>query len=437
VREYLNRVTSGDIKRLMLFEPPRHGKSEMVTVRYPVWWLENDPSQRFIVGAYNQTLADEFSRKSRRIAGERIRLSRDRWAVSDWKTMHGGGLRAVGVGAGVTGHGANGIVIDDPVKNREEANSPAYRQRVWDWYKNDLYTRLEPDAFIILIMTRWHEDDLAGRILASDDAPEWTVVSLPAEAEAGDPLGRVPGEALCPERYPLLALQKIKVVLGRDYYALYQQRPQPDTGEVFRRAWWDAKNRYDAADRWVYNRNVARWLSFDTAYKDTEEMDYTAMAVLELTPEYEMVVREVWHERLEFPQLAQRIEDEGLRWNQDGKLREIVIEDKGAGTSAYQTLLQSGPREIRGRLHAFMPVGSKTVRARQASLWCERDCVKLPQVADAAPWLFEFSEELFKFPSAAHDDQVDALVQGILYLENILAEGWRARNPEVANASAE
>ena len=164
IRTYLDRVTRGDLKRLMLFVPPRHGKSEQTTIRYPTWRLERDPTLRVIVGAYNQILANKFSRKARRIAVQRLDLSAERVAVEDWETAQGGGFRVVGVGGGITGQGGDLIIIDDPVKNREEANSQAYRDRVWEWYTDDLYTRLEPGGAIILIMTRWHEDDLAGRI---------------------------------------------------------------------------------------------------------------------------------------------------------------------------------------------------------------------------------------------------------------------------------
>ena len=237
-RKELMRVTSGEIKRLMIFEPPRHGKSEMVTIRYPVYRLEQDPAMRVIVGAYNQTLANKFSRKARRIARTRFNLNEERQAVEDWETLQGGGLRAVGVGGGITGQGGDLIIIDDPIKNREEANSETYRNKIYDWYTDDLYTRLEPGGAIILIQTRWHEDDLAGRILASDDSPNWTIINLPAEAEEDDPLGREPGAALCPERYDLTELAKIKVVLGNSWYALYQQRPVAPEGEMFKRHWF-------------------------------------------------------------------------------------------------------------------------------------------------------------------------------------------------------
>jgi predicted phage terminase large subunit-like protein len=259
IRETVKRIHDGEIKRLILTVPPRHGKSEQVTVRYSAYALECEPSQRIIIGAYNQTLANKFSRKVRRIAEQRLSLSSDRKAVEDWETTAGGGVRAVGVGGGITGQGGNLIVIDDPVKNREEANSETYREKVWDWYTDDLYTRLEPDAAIILIMTRWHEDDLAGRILASDDKANWTLLNLPAFAEDDDPLDREIGEPLCPERYDADALNGIRAVLGNSFYALYQGRPLPAEGGMFKRHWFADKFMKAAPNgtQWVRHWDLA------------------------------------------------------------------------------------------------------------------------------------------------------------------------------------
>lgn len=236
IQTQLERVTRGEIDRLMLFLPPRHGKSQLATVRYPVWRMECDPSLTVIVGAYNKLLATSFSRQARRIARERLALDDERTAADEWQTVAGGIYRAVGVGTGVTGKGARLIIVDDPTKSREEANSAAYRERVWDWYRDDLYTRLEPGGAIILIMTRWHEDDLAGRILESEDAPNWTVISLPALAEANDPLGRAEGAALWPARFDVTDLERIRTVLGTaSFTALYQQRPTALEGGLFKR----------------------------------------------------------------------------------------------------------------------------------------------------------------------------------------------------------
>ncbi len=241
----LARFTAGEIKRLMIFMPPRHGKSELVTVRYAAWRMRQKPETNVIIGSYNQRLANRFSRKIKTVLCDDMALEAARKdgaatptgaasisachaaagggarahenaddgpadrgkqrclplqsgdaspfpfarprlknSESEWETTVGGGLRAVGVGSGITGFGANLIIVDDPVKSRAEAESIKYRERVWDWFNDDLYTRLEPDGQIILIQTRWHEDDLAGRLLAEENGSEWTIIDLPALAEA-------------------------------------------------------------------------------------------------------------------------------------------------------------------------------------------------------------------------------------------------------------
>ena len=224
IRAALDEVTALRINRLMIFCPPQHGKSQMLTVRYPVWRLEREQHLRVIVAAYNQTRANEFSRDARRIATERFALHPERSAVEEWQTLLGGSFRAVGVGSGVTGRSGDLVVLDDPVKSREEAESQTYRERVYEWYRSDLFTRLQPQSSLILIMTRWHADDLAGRILASEEGPGWTVVNLPALAESNDPLGREVGAALCPQRYDEAALAERRTVLGS--YAFERALPR-------------------------------------------------------------------------------------------------------------------------------------------------------------------------------------------------------------------
>lgn len=393
IQGVLERVTSGEIRRLMLFVPPRHGKSEMVTVRYPVWRMERDPSLRVVVGAYSQTLANRFSRKSRRIAKERFELDTERKAVEEWETAGGGTFRAVGVGAGITGQGGHLIVIDDPVKNREEANSETYREKVWQWYTDDLYTRLEPDATVILIMTRWHEDDLAGRILASDDADQWTVISLPAEAEENDPLGRAEGEALCPERYDLAALASIKRVLGHSYYALYQQRPTPPEGGMFKRHWFEIvgaapkdAERVRAWDR-AATENAGDYTVGLKMAKDKQGIYYV-----------EDVVRGQYSDLQADKVLAQTTEiDAGLH-------AVTTWLEQEPGSSGKQ-VAKITIRALAGHVvKAERSTGDKATRAQPYAAQCEAGNVKLVRGA----WNFAYLNELASFPYGTHDDQVDA-----------------------------
>lgn len=236
--ERLRDIENGKINKLMVFMPPRHGKTTMITLNYIPYRLERKPGTRCILGACNRRLAIKFSIRCRKRAIERgISINQDSRSSEDWETMAGGGVRAVGVGSVVAGYPGDLIIIDDAIKNRREANSAAYRDIVWSWYRDDIYTRLEPNSAIVIINTRWHEDDLCGRILKSNDGPNWEVVSLPALAEENDPLGRKVGEALCPARYDEKRLANIRTVLGRSWWALYQQRPQEQEGHSFKRSW--------------------------------------------------------------------------------------------------------------------------------------------------------------------------------------------------------
>lgn len=392
--QHLDKITSGELTRLMLFLPPRHGKSELVTIRYPVWRLEKEPGTRVILAAYNQTLAEKFSRKARKIARERLTLSQERKAAEDWETAEGGGVRAVGVGGGITGQGGDLVIIDDPVKNREEAESLAYRDRVWDWYTNDLFTRLEPGATIVLIMTRWHEDDLAGRILASEDGRNWTVISLPAEAEENDPLGRKPGDPLCPDRFNTKALASIRVVLGRDYYALYQQRPQPREGEMFKRAWFEL---VEAAPGKA--RRVRYWDKAGTAGAGK----YTAGILLAETGgiyTVEDVVRgqlgAADRERL----IRQTAELDAQKYGQTGVDNWVEQEPGSGGKESAEATIKN----LAGYLvYADKVTGDKVLRAEPLAAQAQAGNVRILKRA----WTAGYLDELCSFPSGTFKDQVD------------------------------
>ena len=212
--ELLNRklvdLAAGQIRRLLVTMPPRHGKSELCSVYLPAWYLGNYPERRIILASYESDFAASWGRRVRDVLEQHgqhlfeVSLRADSAAAYRWDLDgYTGGMIAVGVGGAATGRGADLFIIDDPVKSPEEAQSQTMSRRIWDWYRGVARTRLEPGGAMLLIMTRWSEDDLAGRLLADRDGEAWEVLNLPALAEDDDPIGRVPGEALWPERFPL------------------------------------------------------------------------------------------------------------------------------------------------------------------------------------------------------------------------------------------
>ena len=392
--DILQDVTSGVCDRLMISMPPRHTKSETITIRYVAWRICCDPKIRVVVACYNAEHAERFSRKIKRIVSQAgVKLSGERKAASEWETTAGGGLRAVGVGSGITGMGFDLLMIDDPVKSREEADSDAYRNRCYAWYTDDLYTRQEPWAAVILVMTRWHQDDLAGRILASPEAKEWRRVSLPAICEGeADELGRDIGEALCPDRYDIPELERIKGVMGSyAFNALYQGSPSPPEGDLIKKAWfrfWGYHNMPDSFDEIIQ--------SWDTAMTKGSG-DRTSGGVWGRKGANIYLLDRVTGQ-WDTPQVLAEIKKVSIRY----PLASTKLIERKANGAAVIDLLHDElagivPIEPRGdkisRVHAVLPV-------------IESGNVYLPDSA-IAPWVEEYIEELCGFPTRAHDDDVD------------------------------
>ena len=282
VAEKLEAVERGEIKRLMLFAPPRHGKSELSTRRFPAYYMARNPEKNVISASYNGDFATTFGRDVRNIVRGKefpilfpdIKIRSDNRAADEWELEQGGKYFAVGVGTGTTGKGAHLFLIDDPIKDRKEVNSASFREDQWNWYRDVVYTRLEEDAAIVLTLTRWHYDDIAGRLIElmnDGKGLPWEILYLPAlpytksiEREdgtkelilnddgtvPGDPLRRKPLEPLAPRRFSLNALQDRQDVLGeRSFAALYQQQPMADDGGMFSADWFDAPSEQLPAKR--------------------------------------------------------------------------------------------------------------------------------------------------------------------------------------------
>ncbi len=273
----LEAVEKGLIRRLMIFLPPRHGKSLLATQFFPAWYLGRHPDQFIITASYGQELADDFGRKVRNLVGDPLhqsifpgfRLAEDSTSMRRFNTAAGGSYYAVGRGGPITGRGAHLLIIDDPLKDREEAQSETVRRNLHEWYTNVAYTRLQPGAAIVIVQTRWHEDDLAGRLLR-EPGSDWEGVSLPAIAEANESFRRA-GEALWPEKFPLGVLEQIRIAVGGATWAsLYQQRPAAAEGAIFKREWVRTYREAPAS----FKKVVQSW---DTAFKTGAENDYSVV----------------------------------------------------------------------------------------------------------------------------------------------------------------
>lgn len=404
-------VATGRCKRLIVSMPPRHGKSETISRYFPAWFLGTYPERRIILASYEADYAASWGRKARNLLEEwgpelfGVRVAQDSSAADRWDLQgHAGGMATAGAGGPITGKGAAVAIIDDPVKNDADALSETKRERLWDWYRATLRTRLqgEPGA-IILVMTRWHEDDLAGRLLAAqaEGGERWDVLELPALADPTpakpDPLGRGFGEALCPELFTAATLEATATTLGSFWWtALYQQRPAPAEGGILKRGWFKRfRHRPERFDLVIQ--------SWDMAFKDTKGSDF--------------VVGQVWGRagadcylldqvrgRLAFPATVKAVRDLSPRW--PGALTKLV-EDKANGPAVIDTLRHDLPGLV-----AVDPRGGKQARAAAVSGLIQAGNVHIPD----EPWADAFLDECASFPNGAHDDQVDAMSQALLYL---------------------
>ena len=229
IADYLERVEKGEIKRLIIQVGPRKGKSQLASINFPAWYLGRNPDKEIITSSYSGDLASDFGQKTRDLVRDpvyqgifpEIVLREDTQAKNKWMTEQKGSYISTGVGGALTGRGANVLLLDDVVKNSEDANSETMREKTWQWFISTAYTRLAPNGAVVLIMTRWHQDDLAGRIQEMDEGNEWTVLSLPEIAEEdeewdikGVKYTRKQGDVLWQDRYPLEEVLKIKNQIG-------------------------------------------------------------------------------------------------------------------------------------------------------------------------------------------------------------------------------
>jgi len=395
--------------RLMLFMPPRHGKSTLASIAFPAWHLGRHPNHEFISCSYSGSLAMGFSRKVRSLLRDpsyktafKTRLDPDSQSAEAWLTTNGGGYVAAGVGGGITGKGAHVLVIDDPVKNREDAESANNREANWDWYTSTAYTRLAPGGGVLVILTRWHDDDLAGKLLnaAQEGGDEWTVVKYPAIAEEEEEF-RGHGEALHPERYDVEALQRIQRAVGpRDWSALYQQNPVADDGDYFSR---DMIQYFDPED--IDLDRMKFYCAWDLAIGKKDRNDYSVGMVVGIDEMEHIFVVDVVRGRFDGFELVEQILDMYETWRPS-----IVGIEKGHIEMALGPFLEKRVRE-RGLYEAYfkdLKTGrrDKEARARAIQGRMQQGMVHFPKNEVFTGPLIA---ELLRFPNGVHDDQVDAL----------------------------
>jgi len=406
----LESVERGEVKRLIVVMPPRHGKSELISLRFPCWYLAKHPEDSMIQAGYAESIALTHSRQARDIfispkmtslfPGIHHRPERpgqemvrpERQAAHEWGTKQGGSYYAVGIGGGLTGRGFDIGIIDDPVKDEEEATSQTIRDKVWDWYQKVFRTRAEPDAAIIIVMTRWHQDDLVGRLLKrakeDPDADKWKVLHFKAIED---------GQALWPERYPLDVLENIRASIGsRAFESLYQGEPSIAEGNIIKREWW----RYYKV-RPEFKRKIHSW---DTAFKSKSSNDYSVCTIWGET-DNGFYLLEVLRQRLEFPELKRAVV---AAYDRD-RPTAVLIEDEASG----QSLIQELKRNTYIPLVPIKADKDKVVRAYAVTPLIEAGRVYLPEYA---PWLYDYVEELSAFPNGQYDDQVDSTSQALKYM---------------------
>tara|TARA_R100001443_G_scaffold77563_1_gene84747 strand:+ start:1141 stop:2610 length:1470 start_codon:yes stop_codon:yes gene_type:complete len=409
----LEEVERGNIKRLAIFMPPRHGKSQLTSQFFPAWYLGRNPSKFVIATTYAQDLADDFGRSVRnqiqdedynRIFND-CTLSKDSSSVRRFHTTGSGVYYAVGAGGAITGRGAHLLLIDDPIKGREDADSDAMRSNLIDWYRSTAYSRLMPGGSIILIQTRWHEDDLAGWILRETSHEPWEVVELPAvlDEKASKILKRPKGQALWPEAYDKKRLEEIKKTAGsREWNSLYMQRPSAEEGNILKRYWWKEWTEDNPPE---CNYILQSW---DTAYTVKSTSDYSAVTtwgIFEHNGIQNAILLSARRERWEFPELK----SEAIKLYNEFRPDVVLIEAKASGWSLIQELQRAGIP-----ITPFNPKkADKKTRAHSVTPLFESGRVWYPS---SKYWAEDVINQCAQFPSSNYDDLVDSTTQALMRL---------------------
>ena len=410
VQNFIEDETGNAYDILVIQTPPQHGKSMTLTESLPSWVMGRFPEWRIILGSYNDESAERFARRNKEkvVAFGKTLFGLEMGKISRATEFeldgHLGRLISRGIMSGVTGNPANLMIIDDPIKNRSESDSPTYRRKLWDEWQNSFKTRLAAHAKVIVIATPWHEDDMMANLLKTED--NIRLIRLPVEAEENDPLGRQIGEALCPELgKDDKWLEQFKTSYQasaeggqRAWSALYQCNPRVEGGNLVRREWW----RYYTENELPYLGTEV--ISVDAAFKDADNNDYVAITVWGKSNN-DYYLRYCMNRHLDFVGTLDAIRQVRSLYP---NARTVLVEDKANG-SAIINVLQKEMFCV-----PVNPKGGKVARVNAVSAAIESGHVYIP--AEGAPWIGEYLDQWTAFPAGAHDDMVDSSSQALSYL---------------------
>lgn len=412
VQEFVEKKTDNAISVMLIMCPPQHGKSCTVTETLPAWYLGHHPEGKVIVGCYNTEYSRKFGLSNRRLIENHgylfnEKLSKESKSIEKFQLDNGyGSFLCAGLLAGITGNGGDLIIIDDPIKNAAEASSKTTRDKIWQEYLQTVRTRTSADAKVIVIMTPWHEDDLAGRIQKTEE--HLTVLKFPCECEdeEHDPLGRKKGDALCPEigknnawlkDFKESFIRGDEVVDGstgrRAWQAMFQCSPVSEKGNLVKRDWWKFYDELPKLDRVL--------MSVDCAFKAADSNDYVAIQVWGKKDAFYYLIDSI-NAHLDFPQTVQAIIGVKSRYR---RINEVLIEDKANGSAVIAVL--------QGKISGIIPItpnGGKEARVNAVSYVIEAGNVFLPR---AAGFTYDFIEQFSSFPNGTNDDMVDACTQAL------------------------
>jgi predicted phage terminase large subunit-like protein len=430
-------IDDDDCDCLIVDQPIRHGKSELCSKWTPTWFLSKYPTRRVLLASYEADFAATWGRKVRDMVdeyGQRygIALAPGSKAAARWDLNNNkGGMGTAGSNGPIIGKGGDLLIVDDPTKNFAEANSQVYREALWDWWQNVWLGRREPGAKLVLIMSRWHEDDLIGRLLKHDSGMRIKRLRMPVIAEEDDMLGRAPGRALCPERYDEETLAQTRKDVGPTAWSSqYMQRPQARGGGMLRPA--EQLGRFDkttlggdtyyqCGDSLVDDAYCSRFATLDVAYTKSKRSDYTVMGTFAVAPldPPALLVLNIERRHTTHAEHASMVE---ATWR-DWKPAWVGIEKQMATLSMFDEVQRNGVV-----VRWLKPDRHKVARAETLSALMSSNRVWVPR---DAPWLSEFIDELAMFPVGQHDDQVDVVAYAAIEMTKRHVHPRRARQREL------